>query len=267
VPVFILGCQRSGTTICQEVFLRSRRIAVYSEGNKEAMTSDWRLRPYADIQRLIDRSKAGIALFKPLNDSQSALQILELFDDSCVIWIYRNFYDTANSAVALWGPAQRDMVVWIGEALAKFGCVEKAMPAILDKPSYAVYAERLSAETSELLIEWVSNPITEHTGAAIMWYLRNQLYFEQKLDTNERSLLINYEKFVASPNAQIGRMCKIIDTRNIDVRSRNVFATSVGRNKAPDISPTVVRACEGLFNRLNKAEQSGPWQPEQDRKV
>ena len=80
VPAFILGCQRSGTTICQNVFSGSKKVAVFREGSKEAMTEGWRLRPYDEIQALIDRQKARVILFKPINDSQAALEILDQFD-------------------------------------------------------------------------------------------------------------------------------------------------------------------------------------------
>ena len=241
------------------MFLNSKRFTVYREGNKDAMTDGWRLRPTSEIQDLIGRSKSKTIIFKPINDSQSALKILECIENSRVIWIYRNFYDTANSAVEMWGPAQRDVVVWIGQALAKYGCVEIAIPAIAKKPSYAVYAERLSPETCELLIEWANVPMSEHTGAAIMWYLRNQLFFDQELDTNERTLLVKYEKFVRGPDEQICRMCEFMGARHFTSRSKEVFTTSIGKNKAPEISSNVLQACEDLFNRLNWTEQTGQW--------
>ena len=257
VPVFILGCQRSGTSICQNVFVESKRLAIYREGNKDAMTNGWRLRPIADIQDLIDRSRAKTIIFKPINDSQSALQFLERFDNSRIIWIYRDFYDTANSAVKTWGSAQRDMVVLIGQALAKYGCVEKAMPTIARMPSYAVYAERLSPATCKLLAEWTDAPMSDHTGAAIMWYLRNLLFLDQNLDANEQTLLVNYEMFVSRPDEQIRRIYEFVGVRYSRRRSENVYMTSVGKNEVPNISTDVLQACEDLFNRLNRSAQTG----------
>ena len=259
-PVFILGCQRSGTTICQNVFSGAKQFSVFREGNKEAMTDGWRLRPDADIEALIDRQKARLIIFKPINDSQSALQMLARFDNSRIIWIYRDFNDTSNSAVTRWGPAQRDMVVWIGKALGKYGSVEKAMPAIVEKSGFAVYAENMSPETCELLIGWTRSPISEHTGAAIMWYLRNQLFFEQGLETNERSLLIGYEKFVQRPAEQLNRMGQFLSTRQLRNRAGDVFSSSVGKDEMPDILPAVLQACQLLNGRLDMAEQSAESQ-------
>jgi hypothetical protein len=256
-PVFILGCQRSGTTICQNVFSEAKQFSVFREGNKQAMTDGWRLRPNADIEDLIERQKARLVIFKPINDSQSAIQMLARFDNSRIIWIYRNFNDTANSAVTRWGPAQRDMIVWIGEALGKYGSVEKAMPAIARKPGFAVYAENMSHETCDLLTRWTRSSITEHTGAAIMWYLRNQLFFEQRLGSSERSLLVSYEKFVQQPAEQLRRMGQFLNTRHLRNRAGDVFSTSIGKDKSPDISPGVLHACRALLGRLDLAEQSG----------
>lgn len=220
------------------------------------MTDGWRLRPYDEIQALIDRQKARVILIKPINDSQNVLEILDHFDSSRVIWIYRHFHDTANSAVARWGGSQRDMVVWIGENLAKYGSLEKAMPAILDKPSFAVYAEKISPESAALLTEWTRAPISEHTGAAIMWYLRNQLFFENSLATNRRSLIVCYEDFVQQPDEQLRQICKFLSMRHSKKRSRSVVSSSVGRHEAPDIQQDVLEACSELLDRLNQAEQA-----------
>ncbi len=225
------------------------------------MTEGWRLRPYDEIQALIDRQKARLILFKPINDSQAALEILDQFDNSRVVWIYRHFNDTVNSAVVHWGASQRDMVVWIGENLAKYGSLEEAMPAILRKPSFAVYTEKMSRESAALLAEWTRAPISEHTGAAIMWYLRNQLFFEQSLDMNRRSLLVCYEKFVQQPDEQLRQICKFLSIRHSKKRSRTVVASSVGRNEAPHIPPGILEACSGLLDRLNQAEKAGQAPP------
>ena len=255
-PIFILGCQRSGTTIIQNVFTNSRQVAVFREGNKEAMTDGWRLRPYGEIKSLIERQKAKVILFKPINDSHLALDLLDQFDNGRVIWIYRDFNDTANSAVVRWGASQRDMVVWIGEHLAEYGSIEKAMPAIARKPSYAVYAEHLTPESAEVLAKWTSEPISEHTGAAIMWYLRNQLYFELSLDTNPKSRIVSYERFVKQPDEQLRQISRFMGIRHLKKRSKSVFSSSIGRDSAPEILPEVLEACSELFARLNQEEQA-----------
>lgn len=256
VPVFILGCQRSGTTICQNVFESSRLFAVFKEGNEKAMTDKWRLRSVDEIQRLIDVSKAKTLIFKPINDSQLALQLLNDFSGSRVIWIYRSFNDTVNSAVSKWGPAQRDMVVWIGEALGRHAGIGDAMPDIEKRPSFAVYAERLSDESCKRLVEWTRSPLTEQTGAAIMWYLRNELFFDQGLDTNDRALLINYENFAVNPDAELRRMCDFMGTKQLKSQAKNVHASSIGRGNVPPIDASVREACEQLFSRLHNAERS-----------
>lgn len=256
VPVFILGCQRSGTTIIQNVFANSRQVAVFREGNKEAMTDGWRLRPYDEIESLIERQNARVILFKPINDSQLALQILDRFDHGRVIWIYRDFNDTANSAVVRWGGSQRDMVAWIGEHVAKHGSIERAMPAIARKPNYAVYAEHISAESAEILARWTKEPVSEHTGAAIMWYLRNRLYFDQSLDTNPRARIVSYERFVKYPDEQLRQISRFMGIRHLKKRSKSVFSSSIGRDSAPDILPDVLEACSALYDQLNQVERA-----------
>ena len=256
VPVFILGCQRSGTTICQNVFLGTNRFSVYKEGDQRAMTGHWRLRPLQDIRKIIDNTRGKVVVFKPINDSQNGAMILQEFPESRIVWIYRSVGDTVNSAVAKWGAAQRDMVVWIGNALREHGTLEKAMPSIFEKPDFAIYAEGLSEETCERLKEWTAEPVSVESGAAIMWYVRNHLYFDQALQTHPRALLVNYEKFARAPDEQLRRMCEFMQTRTIRGRTKKVHTHSIDKAAAPPISPDVYDACEALHARLEEVEGS-----------
>lgn len=260
-PVFILGCQRSGTTICQNVFESSSRFAVFKEGNRDAMTDKWRLRPIPEIRELIDSHRARVLLFKPINDSQCASQFLDAFENSRVIWIHRSFVDTVNSAVSKWGSAQRDMVVWIGRAITEYGGVDTAFPHIMEKPTYAVYAEALPADVAALLSEWTRDTVSDATGAAIMWYIRNRLYFDQSLNDNPRVLLVNYEKFARQPDVELARMCDFMGTRRLKSQAGSVHAGSIGKDNAPPIPAAVLDACEDLQSQLRAAETSTVQEP------
>lgn len=254
IPVFILGCQRSGTTICQNVFLKSKRFAVYREGNKHAMTDKWRLRPRDEIESLIENSKQRFLIFKPIDDSQLADCFLSEYSNSRVIWIYRDMFETANSAVAKWGSGQRKTVTWTGKALARSATLEVAMPGIMNWPSCAVYAERLNRATCEKRVEWTAHPIPEHTAAAVLWYLRNQFFFNLSLNENRRVLLVRYEKFASHPNDKIRRICKFIGARNSSRLSDGVYQTSIGKSGPPEITASVHNACLELTQKLDDRE-------------
>ena len=255
VPVFILGCQRSGTTICQNVFLNARDIAVYREGNKEAMTDNWRLREPSIIRDLITNSRRQVHLFKPINDSQWGDRFLSEFDNARVVWIYRDVFDTANSAVAKWGNSQRQMIEWIAEGLARHSDRQEALEAIGARPNTAIYAERLDDEAVRNLVEWSGAGLSDHAGAAVLWWLRNRLYFSLAFDTNSRVLLLRYADFVADPQKEIRRLCQFIGVRYSRRLAGSVHAGSVRKSPPPQLPGPILAACSDLAARLDAATQ------------
>jgi len=250
-PVFVLGCQRSGTTICQNIFLRSSDCDVFREGNRHAMTVHWRLRDDESIRGLIRKSRREIALFKPLNDSQLADHFLSDFEDARLIWIYRDPWDTANSAVAKWGESQRDMIVTIGRKFHEFGNSEGAVEALKNQPGSAACAERVTDDSQRQLIDWSQLDLDPHSGAAAMWWLRNRFFTELRLGDDPRVLLVRYESLVSDPATEAGRMCEHMRIPYDDSLIETVHAKSVGRNPRPTLEPSVEAACVELKEQMD----------------
>ena len=251
--VFILGCQRSGTTICQNVFRDKAKFEVYGEGSRLAMTPEWRLRPSADIERLARGSRRKFLLFKPLNDSQLARDFLSQYEGLKIIWLCRSMSDTVNSAVRKWGAAQKDIVVWLGDILAAGHSVETCQARMASWPSAAIYAERLSEASREKLVRWTRESVSELDGAAIMWYLRNALYFEQELDRHADTILTSYEALVQSPAYTLRKLCEFIGAKYTDELVRDIHASSVGRASSPDVAHHIRESCDELALQFKQA--------------
>jgi hypothetical protein len=250
-PVFILGCQRSGTTICQNVFLKSADCDVYREGNKKAMTDEWRLRDTATIRRLIRKSRKRVALFKPLNDAQWARRFLDGHEHARIVWIYRDPGDTANSAIAKWDSVQADIINTVGKALAQAGDAAGAARLLADRPGYAMYAEGIPAGAVERVIGWSREGLDAPSGAGALWWLRNQFYQSLDLNRDARVLLVKYEPFVTEPSAAVRRICAHMGIGFDDRLVADVHSGSVGRRPPPSMSASVAAACEELFASLD----------------
>lgn len=255
-PVFILGCQRSGTTICQNVFLNSRQFDVYREGNKNAMTDNFRLRNEAVIRKLIARSRRPVLIFKPINDSQWADRFLATYDRARVVWIWRDVYDTANSAIAKWGRLHLDLVEWIGAAYADCPDPDSALARVRERPDHDIYAERLADDTIAMLAAWSRAGLTPHAGAAALWWLRNRLYFDLDLASDPRVMLVKYEDFVAQPQAHIQRLCEFMGASYSPELAQGVHTGSVGKEPRPDVPAIVAEPCAGLAARFDAVYQS-----------
>jgi hypothetical protein len=252
-PVFILGCQRSGTTMFQRMFARSRHVEKYDEGNRRAMTEKWRLRDDAVINELISNSGKKVALFKPLNDSQWADRFLETFPGLKLIWMFRDPFDTVNSAVAKWGGGQLNMVAWIANAIRETGSLQAAMPLLETRPGYAIYAERMSQGACDKLLQWTDRPLTEHAGAAVLWYLRNRIYFDLGLDNEDRTMAMGYEALVRSKEKHIREICAFIGIRYSSKYAGDIRMSSVNKSPRPNLPDDIEESVVGLYGKMNAA--------------
>jgi hypothetical protein len=259
-PVFVLGCQRSGTTICQNVFLRSPHCDVFREGNKRAMTDEWRLRNEAAIRELIRKSRKAVALFKPLNDAQWAPRFLADYDDARIVWIYRDPGDTSNSAVTKWGDVQGDIIRTVGRALEQGGNAAGAVDLLSGQPGFAMYAEQIPDAAAARIVAWAGAGLDPHSGAAALWWLRNQFFTALGLDRDERALLVKYESFVQDPGATVRRICGHMGVPFSESLVAEVHAGSVGRRPQPDLEPSVAAACRELMAVLD-----GHWAATESR--
>ena len=101
VPVFICGEMRSGTNMLTDCFDRSWNTAIYNETDDDAFTG-YALHDDSTVGALIDGSSATHVVFKSIADSSRAAALLETFDRSRVVWIFRNPEDVVNSAMRKW---------------------------------------------------------------------------------------------------------------------------------------------------------------------
>ena len=99
---FILGCQRSGTTMAQRTLDRLMEVDVFEEHDPRAF-NDCRIVGKAVRDALVERSTAQCVLFKPICDSHRAVDLFCEHPGSKAIWIYRDFEDVANSSMYYWG--------------------------------------------------------------------------------------------------------------------------------------------------------------------
>ena len=104
--LFIAGCQRSGTTLLTNIFDRDLNAKMYPEVSKltsQDTNRQLRLNPLPSVKSVIENEKAPLIILKPLVESQNILELLEYFEGSCSVWIYRNYKDVAASHIQKWG--------------------------------------------------------------------------------------------------------------------------------------------------------------------
>lgn len=103
--LFIIGCQRSGTTMMQKVFEKDLKSKVYGEFSR---LSYWdpekiRLNPMDQLKREFGKVSPPLIVLKPLVETQNIDELLGYFPESKALWMYRNYKDVAASNLINFG--------------------------------------------------------------------------------------------------------------------------------------------------------------------
>ena len=184
--LFIVGCQRSGTTLLSRIFERDMNSASYGEASIFSHTAEpsrLRLRPMDEIATQIADTPARLVVLKPLVESQNILQLLNHFTESRAIWLFRDFRDVAASN------------------LKKFGKQNsiKDLRIIAEGSSDDWRNEGLSNEMRDYVRSLYTENMNPIDAAVIFWIVRNQLFFDLRLDQHRRIHLCKYESLTTDP--------------------------------------------------------------------
>ena len=221
-PLFVVGCQRSGTTMLLQIMDKSPYCSIFHESDRFAYEKT-RIRSDQRIRAIIRRSPTPVPVFKPINDSQHADRFLAMHPHAKCVWLFRNYFDVVNSAVSKWKSAQKTIMNGIARGQGQH-------------PDYAAINDRMSPQTRQLIQNLSSEDMSSEDGAALLWYVRNRIYFDLDLASQSRVLLVKYEDLVTSPELEFKRIFAHAGCPFEAVYTQSVHLSSVGKKPAPPIS-------------------------------
>ena len=239
--LFVIGHQRSGTTMLLEQLNKHIGVDVYHEDSK-AM-KDFRIRSMSYIRNLMKKSKAKIIVFKPLEDSHRTLEFIEMLTGSKAIWMFRHFSDVINSSMVQgWANHYKGYVTNI--------CNQ----------TYFAYSEplNLTPENVNLVRQMYDPSDTPETCIALRWYLRNTIYFDYRMQDNQNVLLVQYEELVSEPVQQITRVLSFVGLSYAQSVSKGIHAKSIGKQSERRIRDDVRKLCDNYYEKLVDVLKSGP---------
>lgn len=233
-PVFLLGCGRSGTSMLIRQLAKSWRIDAYNE-HYPTVFENYRIRSLAGIEAIVNRSYAEATVFKPILDSTQALVLLDHFPTARVLFSFRQYHDVVNSSLKKFGVENRINHVrrWMNDDFAEF---QVAPPEATKEFIRALWQPDFSPET----------------GAALYWLFYNRLFYDLNLLHQDRVRLVQYEKLVTEPEAQLADVAAFIGVQFDAVMTEGVFASSIGRNDPPLLDARVEAACEALWQQMQQ---------------
>ncbi len=246
--VLILGIQRSGTSLMYWVFERDLGVKVYREASELSSldhVEHIRLNPLPDVQRQIGRHRLPLVVLKPLVESQRAAELMAAFPGSKVLWAYRHYQDVAASNLKAFGSEN-------GKS--------DLQPLLRDDPSLIDAnwrSQNSSAETRDTIRRFYAPDMNPYDAAALFWWARMQLYFEQRLDQNPNVLLSRYEDLVTDPARTMRRTYAFLGRAYPgDHIVKDVNAQSVGKGRVTKLSPAVDDLCRAMLSRLDRLNEA-----------
>jgi hypothetical protein len=232
--VLIFGCQRSGTTMLQQTFLdRSWRVLILEEHDRRLVGPDettWQ--EYSAVLGRIRRLPFEVVAAKPLVESASATALMDAAGTVKAVWMLRPYPDVARSNVS------------------KFGLDNpyQDLQPIRSRDATDWRYRGMTEETWETVTTLLNRRLTPLDAAALFWWTRNQLYFDQRLWDDDRIRILRYERACNQPDEVIrslsGYIGVALPIRSITPRVRVRPSPLETRELDPDVD----RLCGKLWD-------------------
>lgn len=238
--LFIVGCQRSGTTLMTQIFDRDLNAKMYPEVSE--LTSldphrQLRLNPLPTVKVTLDKDKAPLIILKPLVESQNILNLLDYFESSRALWLYRNYKDVAASHIKKWG---------------NYNSIND-LSAIIDALPNNWRYENVTDKIRDIVLHYYSEDMDPYDAAALYWFVRNSLYFELQLDTNLKIMICSYEELVLDPSKVMKSLYEFLGFNypGIQIVS-GVHHESVNKGRSVHLSSEIDLLCANLLEKLDQ---------------
>lgn len=235
--VLIFGCQRSGTTMLQQTFLdRSWRVLILEEHDHRLVgpghggeETAWQ--EYSTVLGRIRRLPFEVVAAKPLVESASATELMDAVGTVKAIWMLRHYPEVARSNVSRFGMDNpyRDL------------------QPIRSQDTLDWRYKGMTEETWETVTAMMSRRLTPFDAAALFWWTRNQLYFDQRLQEDDRVRILRYERACNQPDEVIRSLSDYIGVA-LPLRSITTRVRAHPPRETRELDPDVDRLCRKLWD-------------------
>jgi len=239
-PIFVLGNQRSGTSMLMRVFHRHTNTLVFDEHRNNPAFENYCIRSTAEIQSLIERARFPIVSFKPICDSHLVGELNSAFPSARIIWIYRNYADVSYST------------------LRKFENPTRAIRLVCtNQTGGGWFQDGVSPQISKVLKKVYQPDMSDTDLTCLVWWARNQILIESGLIGAQNVIILKYEALVSQPTLMLKWLFDQLEVEYQDRVGRKITARFVGRHSLPDIDATVQSLCESTLKDLDSGFQAG----------
>lgn len=239
--VLIFGCQRSGTTMLQQTVLdRSWRVLIVEEHDRrlvgDAQVADetaWE--DYPTVLARLGRIPFEVVVAKPLVESAQAIELMDAADPVKGIWMLRRYDAVARSNVTRFGLDNpfRDL-----QPFCEYDPVNWR-------------SRGASRETCDTVRTLLGEGLAPLDAAALFWWARNRLYFDQKLWTEDRIRIIRYERACNEPKGLVSALSEYIGIALPVDSIASRMRTQPDGKEAAAFHPGVERLCREMWESFS----------------
>ena len=239
---FIVGAQRSGTNMMVYGLGNTPEVRMYNEGDRQAYSA-FALRSDDDVRRLVDACHYPHVVFKPLLDSHRVVDLLDLSG-------------LPGPTRAVW--AYRDVDGRVRSYLAKFGDINLRVMAAYARTGDASHwqLQGMGENSARFVRSLDYDGMSPASGAALFWYVRNQLFFDLDLHDRPDVCLASYNDFIARPEQSMADLCAFLDIPFREAMVAHIESRPQAVTRALDIDPRIRARCQDLAVRLDDAKQA-----------
>jgi hypothetical protein len=234
----IFGCQRSGTTMLQQTVLdRSWRALIIEEHDRRLVgshpqTNETAWQDYPTVLQRLHRVPFEVVVAKPLVESARAVELMTAADPVKAIWMLRHYDGVARSSVNRFGIQNpyRDLQPF---------CIDGQQ----DWRSAGA-----TKQTRETIVGLLSEGLSPLDAAALFWWARNQLYFEQHLGRDERIRIIRYERACNCPEEVVEALSAYVGITLPKDSIASKMRPQHPEREPLDLHPEVDRLCREMWD-------------------
>jgi hypothetical protein len=223
----------------QQTFLdRSWRVLIVEEHDRRLVgahpppgETDWQ--DYPTVVRRLRRIPFEVVAAKPLVESDRAVELMDAAEPVKAVWMLRHYRGVARSSLRRFGEDNPYL----------------DLQPFRDNDGLDWRCRGASKQTRETVVELMNEELSPLDAAALFWWVRNQLYFDQQLWSEERIRIIRYERACSSSGEVAEALSDYIE---IPLPQRSIAAKVRSEPKAvsevKDLNLDVERLCQKLWD-------------------
>ena len=96
-------CQTENSVAASTAFAESNSLSVVPESDIGDCLARRRLDPHARVSKILANLRSGLVVIKPLVESQNALGLLDQYEGSMGLWMFRSYKAVAASNLKYFG--------------------------------------------------------------------------------------------------------------------------------------------------------------------